>query len=316
MKHRRAQFALAATLLTLSLLRLHAQTSRGAVSGLITDPTAAAVPRATVDLRHTQTSVTRQTTSNEAGLCRFDALDLGPYEVTVRASGFKQYLTRGFEVSAGQVSTIDVRLELGEAQVTVEVVENAMLLQTEAPVRGGNIGSSQITELPFAVRNPTELALNLPGLSTNRFARGNQTYIVNGSRNRSNNFLLDGTENNDISVAGQGFQLTNPDAVQEVSVQTSNYDSEFGRAGGAVFNVITKSGSNEYHGAVSYLLDSTYDDAITNTQALSADVQRRGHRFPGAEQWFSGAFGGRLIRDRTFFFGSYQERRQNSQSSQ
>jgi hypothetical protein len=302
-------------LAALAVVCLRAQTSRGTVSGLVTDPTAAAVPAATVSLRHTQTGVTRSTSTNEAGLYRFDAVDLGPYEVTVNAPGFKQHVTRGFEVQAGQVATVDARLELGEAQAVVEVVENAILLQAEAPVRGGNLSTTQITELPIPVRNPTELALTLPGVSSNRFGRGSRTYVVNGGRNRSNNFLLDGTENNDISVAGQGFELTNPDAVQEVHVQTSNFDSEFGRAGGAVLNVVTKSGANEYHGAVSYLGDATYDDAITNLQSLSPDVQKRGHPLPGTDQWFSGAVGGRLIRDRTFFFGSYQERRQQSQSS-
>ena len=145
--------------------------------------------------------------------------------------------------------------------------------------------------------------------------RGVNTYIVNGSRNRSNNFLMDGTENNDISVAGQGFQITNPDAVQEVSVQTSNFDSEYGRAGGAVINVITRSGTNNFHGTASYVGDSTYDDAISNTLSLSEDVQKRGHPLPGTEQWFGGTFGGPIKHDRTFFFGSYQERRQNSQST-
>ncbi len=302
--------------LFLATSELWAQTSRGTVTGLVTDPTNAAVPGAAVELRSTQTGVTRQTNTNEAGLYRFDAVDLGSYEVTVRAQGFKTQVTRGFEVQAGQTAGVDARLELGETQVTVEVVENAILLQTEAAVRGGNVNAQQITELPFAIRNPTELALNLPGVSTNRFGRGDTTYIVNGARNRSNNFLLDGTENNDISVTGQGFQLTNPDAVAEVAVQTSNFDAEFGRAGGAVLNVVTRSGSNHFHGTASALLDATYDDAITNTQALSEDVQRRGRPLPGTEQWFAGTLGGPVIRDRTFFFGSYQERRQNSQSSQ
>src|SRR4029078_2824186 len=129
-----------------------------------------------------------------------------------------------------------------------------------------NIDEVKITELPFAGRNPVTLAQTLPGVSSNRYGFGVGTFSVNGSRGRSNNFLIDGTENNDISVAGQAFQITNPDAVQEVSVQTANFDAEFGRAGGAVINTITKSGGNDFHGSLSYLLDSTYDDAITNTQ--------------------------------------------------
>ena len=310
MKTTRVVVALAA--LSVSLV---GQTSRGTVTGLITDPSAAAVPDAAVELRNVQTGVTRQTRSNEAGLYRFDAVDLGAYEVTVRALGFKNHVTRGFEVQAGQVSTLDASLELGEATTSINVTEKPVQLQIEAPVRGGNITAAQITELPNAIRNPTEFALTLPGVSTNRFGRGDTTFIVNGARGRSNNFLLDGTENNDISVAGQGFQLTNPDAISEVSVQASNFDSEFGRAGGAVINVVTKSGTNQFRGSASYVGDSTWDDAITNIQSLSRAVQQRGHPLPGTEQWFSGGLGGPIIRDRTFFFASYQERRQNSQSS-
>jgi hypothetical protein len=196
-------------------------------------------------------------------------------------------------------------------------------------VRGGNISETQIVELPIALRNPVALALTLPGVSTNRFAFGRATFSANGGRGRSNNFLIDGTENNDISIAGQGFQITNPDAVQEVSVQTGNYDAEFGRAGGAVVNTITKTGTNEFHGTLSYLLDSRADDAITNTESGSAAIVERGSPPFGIEQWFSGTFGGPLYlprfgeggpsihsgRDRTFFFVAYQQQRQRSSSS-
>jgi hypothetical protein len=304
--------------LTCASLPLFAQTSRGSVAGLVTDATGAAVPKADVELKSQTTGVARMTSTNDAGAYRFDAVDLGVYDVMVKAGGFTPHIVRGVPVRAGQAATVDAHMEVAQSATTVvEVSASAgAALQTEAPVRGGNITPVQITDLPVATRNPTDLALNLPGVVPNRSGgRGINTYIVNGGRNRSNNFLLDGTENNDISVAGQGFQLTNPDAVQEVAVQTSNFDAEFGRAGGAVINVITRSGTNNLHGTAAYTLDSTYDDAITNTQSLSADVRRRGHPLPGTEQWFAGTVGGRIIRDRTFFFGAYQDRRQNSQSS-
>ena len=305
-------------ILVLAVGSAFGQTSRGTVSGLVTDPTGAIVAGANVDLKNELTGVSRTTMTNEAGLYRFDAVDLGTYDLTVQVAGFGEFVLRAFEVRAGLVTTVDAKLALaGGLPTTIEVTANVGTLgQSQAPVRGGNIDAVRIEEMPVASRNATDLALNLPGVVPNRAGgRGVRTYIVNGARNRSNNFLLDGTENNDISVAGQGFQINNPDAVQEVSVQTSNFDSEFGRAGGAVINIITKSGTNEFHGAASYLLDSTHDDAITNTQALSAEVQQRGHPLPGTEQWFTGSLGGPMIKDRTFFFGSYQERRQNSQST-
>lgn len=291
------------------------QTSRGTVGGIVTDPAGAVIAGASVTLTNAQTNVARAATTNDEGVYRFDAVELGTYTVQVTAAGFGELSKTNIEVRANQISTIDAQLQPGGQNIVVDVTaEAAAILQTEAPVRGGNIEAVRITELPFAGRNPVSLALTLPGVSSNRYGFGVGTFSVNGSRGRSNNFLIDGTENNDISVAGQAFQITNPDAVQEVSVQTSNFDAEFGRAGGAVVNTITKSGTNGFHGTLSYLLDSTHDDAVTNTQALDPAVQQRGHPLPGTEQWFSGTLGGPIAKDRTFFFGAYQEQRQVSTS--
>jgi hypothetical protein len=296
-----------------------AQTSRGAVSGTVTDPTGAVISGANVTLTNTATTVSRSTVTNNEGIYRFDAVDLGDYTVKFTATGFGEVVKSNVIVSANQIAAIDAQLQLGSQTLSVDVAtESGLLLQTEAPVRGGNIDSKRITELPVATRNPAMLALTLPGVSTNRFGFGVGTFSVNGGRGRSNNFLIDGTENNDISIAGQGFQIKNPDAVQEVSVQTSNYDAEFGRAGGAVVNVITKPGGNQYHGTASWQYDTTRDDAITNTQSLSADIRKRGYPPYGTEHIFAGTLGGPVKlpfydgKDRTFFFASYQNQRQAS----
>src|SRR5437867_8041462 len=260
-------------ILVLAVGSAFGQTSRGTVSGLVTDPTGAMVAGANVDLRNELTGVSRMTTSNEAGLYSFEAVDLGRYDLTVEVAGFGEFVVRAFEVRAGLVTTVDAKLALaGGLPATIDVTTNVgALVQSQAPVRGGNIDAVRIEEMPVASRNATDLALNLPGVVPNRAGgRGVRTYIVNGARNRSNNFLLDGTENNDISVAGQGFQINTPDAVQKVSVQTSNYDSDSGRAGGPVINIITKSGTNDFHVAASYLLDSADYEAVTNTAALPA----------------------------------------------
>lgn len=320
---------LSIALVTLGGLTALAQTSRGTVSGKVVDVNGAAIVGANVTLTNKQTNLQRTTISNDEGIYRFDAVDLGTYTLNFTATGFGNLDVNNVEVRANQTSDIPAQLSVAGQQLSVDVTADAAaLLQTEAPVRGGNIEAARITELPIAGRNPVALALTLPGVSSNRYGFGVGTFSVNGSRGRSNNFLIDGTENNDISVAGQAFQITNPDAVQEVSVQTSNYDAEFGRAGGAVINTITKSGGNDFHGTLSYLLDSTRDDAITNTQSLDPEVQRRGHPLPGTEQWFSGTLGGPLFlprfgeggrkvyngHDRSFFFVAYQERRQASTS--
>lgn len=308
-----------------------AQTSRGTVSGIVTDPTGAVIAGAQVTLTNDQTSLSRTSTTNDEGFYRFDAVDLGTYTVKVTAPNFGELTKTGVTVQANQTADVTAQLAPAGQQVTVDVTSEATaILQTEAPVRGGNIETRQVTELPFAGRNPVALALTLPGVSTNRFGFGVGTFSVNGGRGRSNNFLIDGTENNDISVAGQAFQITNPDAVQEVSVQTSNYDAEFGRAGGAVVNTITKSGGNEFHGTLAFLYDTTHDDAITNTQALDPGIALRGHPPYGTEQWYSGTVGGPLYlphfgegkpifgyhgENKTFFFIAFQDQRQASNTT-
>ncbi|HKP83192.1 MAG TPA: carboxypeptidase regulatory-like domain-containing protein [Pyrinomonadaceae bacterium] len=307
---------------TLSTLTF-GQTSRGTVSGTVTDPTGAVISGADVTLTSAATKLNRTTKTNNEGLYRFEAVDPGSYSVKVNATGFGEIVSTGIEVQANQTSDVPAQMAPAGQVETVNVAADAgQLLQVEAPVRGGNIDKVRITELPFSGRNPVSLALTLPGVSTNRFGFGVGTFSVNGSRGRSNNFLIDGTENNDISVAGQAFQITNPDAVQEVSVQTSNYDAEFGRAGGAVVNTITKSGSDDFHGSLAYLFDVTRDDAITNTQSLSAAIRDRGHPPRGTEQYYAGTLGGPLLfpnfgegkpmwrydgKQRTFFFAAWQE---------
>jgi hypothetical protein len=292
-----------------------AQTSRGTITGVVTDATLAGVPNATVNLIDQERNTTRSTQSNESGLYRFDAVDPGNYVLEVKKEGFQTFKASAFTVAAAQVVNLDAKMEVGSQATVVEVSAESTLLQVEQPVRGATIAGPQRTELPVAGRNPVALALTVPGVSTNRGGTGVGTFSVNGGRGRSNNFLLDGTENNDISVNGQAFQVTNQDAVQEVSIQTSNYDAEFGRAGGAVVNTIVKSGTNEFRGSATYLLESTRFNAITSTQALSSYVQQNNKPIPGTEQWFSGALGGPIKKNRTFFFGAWQERRRQNQAT-
>lgn len=323
-------FLIVGVLITLSTVA-PGQTSRGTVAGTVTDPNGAVVAGAEVTLTSAATKLSRTTTTNSEGLYRFEAVDPGTYSVGVKATGFGEVVKTGVEVQANQTSDVTTQLTVGGAVETVNVAADAgQLLQVEAPVRGGNIDKVKITELPVAGRNPVALALTLPGVSTNRFGFGVGTFSVNGSRGRSNNFLIDGTENNDISVAGQGFQITNPDAVQEVSVQTSNYDAEFGRAGGAVVNTITKSGTDDFHGSLAYLFDVTRDDAITNTQSTSAAIVQRGHPPRGTEQYYAGTLGGPVLfphfgegkpmwsydgKQRTFFFAAWQEQFRSSSAN-
>ncbi len=307
-------FILFSIFVSLSIF-INAQTSRGTVSGIVADQTAAVIPGATITLTSNETGVVRTTVTNGEGLYRFDAVDLGSYTVKIEASNFSVVVKNNIAVSANQITQVDAQLQPGSQTLSVDVTtESGTSLQTEAPVRGGNIETLRITELPISSRNPVSLALTLPGVSSNRNGFGSATFSVNGGRGRSNNFLIDGTENNDISVAGQGFQITNPDAVKEVSVQTSNYDAEFGRAGGAVVNAITKSGTNNFHGTVSFLYDTTADDALTSSQSRDPENVKRGRAPSGTENIYSATIGGPVLKNRTFFFGAYQQDRQRSSS--
>jgi hypothetical protein len=281
------------------------------------------VPGATITLLNEATTVERTATTNDEGFYRFDAVDLGTYTVRVSAPNFTTAARTGITVVANQTATVDADLQVGSQQAIVEVVASGSEpLQTESAVRGGNVSTRQITELPISA-NPTALALTLPGVSTNRTGVGISTFSVNGARGRSNNFLIDGTENNDISVAGQGFEIINRDAVQEVSVQTGNYDSEFGRAGGAIVNVITKSGTKDFSGTLSFQYDTSYDDAITSFASRNPKVQASGKNLFNDNKTYSGTFGGPLFlprfgeggpafdtrRDKNFFFIAYLDDR-------
>jgi hypothetical protein len=266
--------------LTVALLLLAAsalaQTSRGTVSGTVTDSAGAVIANARVELTNKNTGVVRTTTTNNAGIYRFDAVDLGVYNLKINQAGFKQFVNTDIGVEANRTITIDAALEVGIGEMVVEVSASAgELLTKDAPIRGGNLGANTIVSLPVSGLQPISLARTLPGviqaIGTSTFGNGGQNtqFSVNGQRPRGNNYLLDGTENNDISVGGnaQAFNIT--DAVQEVSVQTSNYGVEFGRAGGGVFNVITKGGTNEYHGTAHWLYLSQRFDSVSNTAKLN-----------------------------------------------
>src|SRR5262252_3282003 len=161
MKYMNKSLMLAVTLLLFAASAL-AQTSRGTVSGIVSDPTGAVVTGATITLTNDQTGVSRTTNTNGEGLYRFEAVDPGSYSLKIAASGFGNVNKTNIVVSANQVAQVDAQLALGGQTLSVDVTaESGALLQTEAPVRGGNIETQRITELPFAGRNPVALALTV-----------------------------------------------------------------------------------------------------------------------------------------------------------
>jgi hypothetical protein len=285
-----------------------AQTSRGTVSGTVTDPAGALVSGASVALTHTQTGGRRSATSNYAGIYRFDAVDLGVYELKVTQSGFKLFVATDLGVEANRTTTLDTRLALGSETAAVQVsAEAESMTVRDSPLRGGNFLPRQVSQLPLIGLNPLSLARTLPGAiqPSGSFLQSSQEsteFAINGQRVRGNNFLLDGTENNGIAFTGVAQPFNIADAVEEVSVQTGNYSVEFGRAAGGVFNVVTKSRTNNVHGTLFWRYQSQRFNSVSNVDKLN---QIPKSVFSRNIAGFTA--GGPIRKDKTFFFAAFQQ---------
>ena len=214
----------------------HAQTSRGNVTGTVTDPSGSVVPGASVELLQIATGWRRMATTNGAGIYRFEAVDLGSYELKIAHAGFNSFAASGLTVEANRAAIIDIQLELGSEAVIIQVRADAEMLAKDGPLHGGNFSATEVSRLPLTGLSPLSLARSLPGVirpSGGTVGEGGGEavdFAINGQRVRGNNFLLDGTENNDIGFAGVAQPFNIADAVEEVSVQTANFSVEFGRA--------------------------------------------------------------------------------------
>jgi hypothetical protein len=321
MKRNTATFAL---LLMLALpFASHAQTSRGTITGTVLDPAGTAIAGAQLRLTSVETHAQLSTQSNETGIYRFDAVDLGGYDLQVTHPEFKTFLVTGINVAANRVTTFDPNLELGTAETRVEVTSEASdILIKDSPLRGGNFRPHEVKDLPLMSLNPLSLARTLPGAteSSGSVVYGGGTdglnsnngggFAINGQRPRGNNYLLDGVENNEIWMSGEEQVFNIADAVEEVSVQTGNFGVEFGRAGGGVFNVITKSGTNDFHGSLLWRYQSQRFNSFSNYNRLNAIPQSV---FSANVYGFTA--GGPLRKDRTFFFTGFQENQKHSTSN-
>ncbi|HKW75483.1 MAG TPA: carboxypeptidase regulatory-like domain-containing protein [Terriglobales bacterium] len=313
---RRLRF-LAFVLLSIAALgfTLSAQTSRGTLTGTVTDGTGAVVANAGVKITQVDTGITRQTTTNSAGIYRFDAVDLGTYRLSVQAKGFATAAKTGIEILASRTTNIDFALKVGSSQevVSVEATGVQEELQTSEQVRSQNFSAQTISTLPIAGGDSLTLAQLAPGVS---LASGNSinqngtlNFSVNGQRPRGNNFLIDGVENNDISVTGPAFTITNPDAVEEFSIQTANFSAEYGRSGGAIFNQVTKSGTNSLHGSAAWVYTGSAFKALNHLDKVGGltDPPRTVENIPdftiGGPVIIPGLYNGH---NKTFFFGAGQ----------
>jgi len=309
----RFRIRLVISLLAIASVALPArpQTSRGSVAGTVTDVSGAVVPDAALELTNKASGVKRATTTNAVGIYRFDAVDLGLFDVKISKAGFNVFLELGISVEGNRTTTVDVKLQVGSNETVVKVnAETDELLLKDSPLRGGNFQSREVSRLPLRALNPISLAGTLPGAvlpsGSTTYGIGDQAtqFAINGQRPRGNNYLLDGTDNNDLSFTGTAQPFNVADAVQEVSVQTSNFGTEFGRAGGAVFNVITKSGTNEFHGTILWQYGSQDFNSLSNLDKLN------GSSPPGfSENVYGFTLGGPIRKNKTFFFAAFQQDR-------
>src|SRR5215510_13658261 len=285
-----------------------AQSSKGVIVGTVTDPTGAVVKGAAVKVTNMDTNVTRETVSLNEGTFRLDAVDPGTYKVEAAAQGFKTTARAQVVVAAGQTTEISFNLELGSASDTINVTADSnVILQTQDGARTSTITERQITELPIATLNPSDLVFTLPGVSNpgmlaGGFVQGSE-FSINGLRPRANSQLLDGTENNDVSIGGQAYIPSLRDGFQEVSVLGGDNSAEYGRGGGAVINLISKNGTNRFHGSVYDVIAPSALFSLTSGQKINDGLTS----VPvSIQNQYGFSFGGPIKRDKLFFFGTFQ----------
>lgn len=285
-----------------------AQTSKGFITGSVFDPNGALVPNASITVTNINTGAVRQTQSLEDGNYRFDAVDSGVYNLEVSAAGFDKVKNENIVVAAAQTVEINLQLQIAGAAAVVNVTAASQVeLQSTDGGRTSTLERRQITDLPVAALNPVNMVLTLPGtidVSQTKAAGRVQgvEFSSNGLRPRSNNQLIDGLDNNDNAVNGQAYVPTLRDGYNEVAVLHSNYSAEFGRAGGAVVNLITRSGTNDFHGSAFDIIENSAFNSLTPGQRRSGFT-----KVPHfTRNTFGGSLGGPVIKNKLFFFGTYQ----------
>lgn len=293
------------SLMPISATTAIAQATTGVLTGTVTDPRGSAIAGAKVTAKNQNTGVEQTVTASGEGSYTFPTLPPGKYVVTIEQSGFKHAQVTDVDVRIGTENRRDVALEAGAITETVTVTAGGgeEAAQTTSQI-SSSFESRKVEELPSnaAGGGIDTLALLAPGVVPG-FGNVNSngtTLSVNGNRARSNNFTLDGTDNNDLSVGGPNFGISNQDSVQEFQVVTNNFSAQFGRNQGAIINIVTKGGSNEFHGSgFEYHRNSSALDAETNAERADPSRSRRDKFISNV---FGGTFGGPIVKNKAFFF--------------
>jgi hypothetical protein len=309
--------SLAALLLLLPAASF-AQFETATVLVSVKDSSGAVVVGSKLTLENSKTGVALPAKTNDAGTFDFINVQIGSYRVKAEAPGFKTATTGAFTVTVSARQRVDITLEVGDMTQTVSVRDAAAVLETESSDRGQVINNQTIVNLPLNGRSYADLALLAPGVRKSYLGMDQSSsnyressFNVNGQRSAFNNFQVDGVDNNAYNTSNQGYsnqaiQLS-PDAVAEFKVQTNNFSAEYGRAGGAIVNVSLKSGTNAFHGAAWDFLRNTSLNAVGFFKpALGKPIFQQNQ--------FGGALGGRIVRNKTFFFADYEGTRRATKS--
>jgi hypothetical protein len=309
---KRISLSILPLLLCLSLSGV-AQTVTGTVRGIITDTTGAIVPGATVTAINAATSVATTAKTNQAGEYSIRFLQIGQYRVTVEAPGFSKANYGPFALEIDQTAQINVPLSVGAANTTVEVSEQLQpILNTENATLGETFTENTINNVPLNGRDFSQLTVFTPGAvstgygtyggqnSTERSTNANNEADVNGSRQQSNNYLLDGQEINENLNNTIGYNPS-PDSLEQMRIISSNANAEFGNVNGGDVVMVTKSGSNQFHGSIFGFLENANLNA-NSWQNDNAGIPKTGY----TQTIFGGTFGGPILKDKLFFFLDYE----------
>jgi len=279
-----------------------------AITGTVSDPSGAVITGAKVTVVQAGTGFTRTGLSSSTGAFNFPSMPTGTYTVTVQMAGFKQYV-QNVVMLADQIRNVDAKLQVGEATQQVTVEESAVQVNTVSQELSQVIEKSRVTDLPLNGRNAADLTLLVPGaISANannsgalqgdtKQIPGENAIAVNGARPDQIGYNLDGANNEDL-MSNVNLPFPFPDALQEFSVQTNSFDAQYGNNAGAVVNVVTKSGTNQFHGD---LFEFVRNRAF-NAKQYFADVKD-----PLKRNQFGGTIGGPVRKDKTFFFFGWQK---------
>src|SRR5215469_17359448 len=297
---------------------LAAQTAAtGAIAGTVTDPKGAVISDATINAIDETTGEKRTTVSSSTGTYIVPLLHPATYRVEITKRGFKLSVSSGIPVHITETVSVNVRLEVGVIAETITVASNSQLLKTEESTLGNVIDEKEVNALPLVTRHYTQIIGLSPGVSAEVFNAGeigrggvDDAMVTNGGSYLDNNFQMNGVEINDWQGSGHfsgGTATPNPDSIQEFKVQTSQYDASYGRDAGANVDVLTKAGSNSFHGNLWEYFRN--EDLNANDYFLKENGQPRP---PLKQNQFGFTLGGPIKKDKLLFFTSYQGTRQRN----